>query len=402
MKILVVNAGSSSFKYQVIDMTTKTPLCQGLVECIGAEMGKLIHTIHPTTDKKEKLVFEDRYANHLHGFEKVIELLSDPSIGVISSVEEILAVGHRTVQGGEDLQQSCIVTPKVLQAIKENAKLAPLHNPPQILVIEVAQKLFPHAPSVAVFDTAFHSTMPEYAYLYPLPYELYQKHKIRKYGFHGTSHLYVTKEVARFLGKKQNDVNLVTCHLGNGASATAIKAGKSVDTTMGFTPLEGLMMGTRCGSIDPAIACFLEQTDSITPNDVLDIFNKKSGFMGIAGMTDLRDIHTAVENGDAKAKLALDMFTYRVKLAIGSYMAVIGVTDAIVFTAGIGENDDITRALICKDMEHLGFAIDPQKNAIRSGDIRVISTDNSKIKVIVAPTNEELEIAEQTMACVKS
>ena len=401
MKILVVNAGSSSFKYQVIDMTTKTPLCQGLVECIGAQMGKLTHTIHPTTEKKEKLVFEDRYATHLDGFQKVIELLSDTSIGVISSVEEIAAIGHRIVQGGEALQEACIVTPHVLSILKESAKLAPLHNPPQILVIEVAQKLFPHAPSVAVFDTAFLATMPEYAYLYPLPYDLYTKYKIRKYGFHGTSHLFVTKAVAAYLNKRQDEVNLVTCHLGNGASATAVQRGKSIDTTMGFTPLEGLMMGTRSGSIDPAIPCFLQNEESLTPDQTVDILNKKSGFMGIAGMTDLRDIHKAVEEGNAKAKLALDMFAYRVKLAIGSYIAVIGTIDALVFTAGIGENDDITRALICANLEHLGIEIDKEKNAIRSGDIREINTANSTVKVIVAPTNEELEIAEQTLSCIK-
>lgn len=401
MKILIVNAGSSSFKYQVIDMQTKTPLCQGLVECIGADLGKLTHTIHPTTEKKEKLVFEDRYATHLDGFEKVIELLSDSSIGVISSVEEIAAVGHRVVQGGEQLQQACIVTPHVLEILKENAKLAPLHNPPQILVIEVAQKLFPHAPSVAVFDTAFHATMPQHAYLYPIPYELYTQYKIRKYGFHGTSHLFVTKAVAHYLGKKQDEVNLITCHLGNGASATAVQRGKSIDTTMGFTPLEGLMMGTRSGSIDPAIPSFLENEQSLTPNQVLDILNKKSGFMGIAGMTDLRDIHKAVEEGNDKAKLALDMFTYRVKLAIGAYIAVVGSIDAVVFTAGIGENDDITRALICANMEHLGITIDAEKNAIRSGEIREINLPNAPVKVLVAPTNEELEIAEQTLCCIK-
>ena len=401
MKILIVNAGSSSFKYQVIDMNIKTPLCQGIVECIGTSSGKLTHTIHPTTEKKEKLIFEDRYPTHLDGFQKVIELLSDTSIGIISSVEEIEAVGHRVVQGGEALQQSCIVTPHVLEILKENAKLAPLHNPPQILVIEVAQKLFPHAPSVAVFDTAFHATIPEYAYLYPLPYELYKKYKIRKYGFHGTSHLFVTKAVAQYLGKSQHDVNLVTCHLGNGASATAVQRGKSIDTTMGFTPLEGLMMGTRSGSIDPAIPCFLEGVESLSPEQILDIFNKKSGFMGIAGMTDLRDIHQAVEEGNTKAKLALDMFTYRVKLAIGSYIAIIGEIDALVFTAGIGENDDITRALICSNMTHLGITIDPKKNSIRSGELREINTSNSPVKVIVAPTNEELEIAEQTLSCIK-
>lgn len=401
MKILVVNAGSSSFKYQVIDMNTKIPLCQGLVECIGSDEGILTHTIHPTTEKKEKLVFNDRYATHLHGFEKVIELLSDSSIGVISSVEEIAAVGHRVVQGAEALQQSCIVTPQVLQTLKDIAHLAPLHNPPQILVIEVAQKLFPHAPSIAVFDTAFHATIPQHAYLYPLPYELYTKHKIRKYGFHGTSHLFITKAVAQYLGKAQHDVNLITCHLGNGASVTAVQKGKSIDTTMGFTPLEGLMMGTRSGSIDPAIPSFLEQSESLTHVQVVDILNKKSGFLGIAGMTDLRDIHKAVEEGNEKATLALHMFTYRVKLAIGAYMAITGEIDAVVFTAGIGENDDITRALICKDMEHIGIEIDSAKNALRSGDVRDISTANSKIKVIVAPTNEELEIAEQTLVCIK-
>lgn len=399
MKILVINSGSSSFKYQVIDMEKKIPLCQGIVECIGAQKGMLSHTIHPTTDAKEKFAYEESFATHLEGFERVIALLTDSQKGVIQSTDEISAVGHRVVQGGEECTASVVVDDKILDILRNNARLAPLHNPPQIVGIEAAQKLFPHAPSVAVFDTAFHATMPAYAYRYPIPNEYYDKYKIRKYGFHGTSHKYVTKAVAAFLGKRETEVNLITCHLGNGASVAAVRNGKSIDTTMGFTPLEGLMMGTRCGSIDPAIVPFLQETLGLSADAVNTILNKKSGFEGIAGMTDLRDIHAAIEKNNTLAQLALAMFAYRVKLSIGAYLAALGTkADAVVFTAGIGENDDITRAHICSDMEHLGIAIDPARNAQRSGEVRSISKVNTAIPVIVAPTNEELEIAEQTMA----
>ncbi|MGL4721710.1 MAG: acetate kinase [Desulfovibrionaceae bacterium] len=400
MNIFVINSGSSSFKYQLIDMDKKKALCSGAVECIGDPNSFLTHKQYPDTDKEKKYREEGSFINHEVAMKRVIELLSDKEHGVIESVQEVDAVGHRVVQGGEKLKETTLMDEHSLKIVKEIMMLAPLHNPVQIIGIEITKRLLPHAPSVAVFDTAFHTTIPEYAYMYPLPYSLYEKHAIRKYGFHGTSHMYVSREGARFLGRKLEATKSIVCHLGNGSSVAAVKNGKSIDTSMGFTPLDGLMMGTRCGSIDPAISSFLVEQCDISEKEVNVLYNKESGFKGICGMSDLREVMAAVESGDTRAKLASDMFAYRVKLFIGGYMAALNGIDALLFTAGIGENCHELRESICADLDHLGIILDLEKNGIRSSEIRCISTKESKIPVLVVPTNEELEIAEQSMALI--
>ena len=401
MKVLVINAGSSSFKYQLRDLSSNTVLCSGLVERIGEPMGRMVHKIAPDSEAEEKLVTDRPFQTHVEGMKAVVALITDPEKGVIKSKDEINAIGHRVLMGGQDLTHSVIVDQKIKDIIREWFPLSPLHNPANLAGIEVAEELFPGVPNVAVFDTEFHATMPEKAFMYPLPYELYEKYHIRRYGFHGTSHRYVTRATAEFLGKPLDQVNLITCHLGNGCSITAVRGGKCVDTSMGTTPLEGLMMGTRCGSIDPALVPFLIKEEGLSTQEADTLMNKKSGFKGICGVSDMRDIHVAVEKGDERAKLALDMFVYRIIKTIGSYIAVLGHIDGIVFTAGIGENDDITRALICAGLsEAFGVALDEKANAVRSGEARFISTDESRIPLLVVPTNEELEIAMTTMRLV--
>ena len=401
MNVLVINAGSSSFKYQLLDLTSQNVLCSGLVERIGEPMGRMVHKIAPDSEAEEKLTTDRPFQNHVEGMKAVVAMITDPEKGVIKSKDEINAIGHRVVMGGEAIKESVIVDQKVKDIIRECSALSPLHNPANLAGIEVAEELFPGVPNVAVFDTEFHATMPREAFMYPLPYEVYEKHRVRRYGFHGTSHRYVTRTAAEFLGKPLDQVNLVTCHLGNGCSITAVRGGKSVDTSMGATPLDGLMMGTRCGEIDPALVPFLMEKEGLSANEADTLMNKKSGLKGICGVSDMRDIHAAVEKGDDRAKLALDMFVYRIIKTLGAYIAVLGHVDGIVFTAGIGENDNIIRALICKGLsEAFGVTLDEKVNDVRSGDVRTISTSESRIPVLVVPTNEELEIAMTTMRLV--
>ncbi|SIO08613.1 acetate kinase [Halodesulfovibrio marinisediminis] len=396
MNVLVINSGSSSLKFQLINMESETALCSGLVERIGQEMGKLVNKLAPDTDDERKVVIDEPFADHETAMKRVVELLTDEKDGVIKDKSEINAIGHRVLLGGEEIKESVKVTDEVKDIIRKYIPLGPLHNPANLAGIEVCEHLFPGVPNVGVFDTEFHQTMPEKAFLYPLPYELYEELRIRRYGFHGTSHRFVAKRAAKFLGKAPEDLNLVICHLGNGCSMSAVKAGKCVDTTMGITPLEGLMMGTRCGDIDPALVPFIMDRKGLTGAEVDTLMNKQSGLYGICGMSDMRDIHAAVEKGDTKAKTALDMFVYRIKKYVGSYIAALGNVDAIVFTAGIGENDDIVREMVCADMELFGIKIDTEENATRRGIERSLN-DGGKTEVLIIPTNEELEIAQATV-----
>lgn len=397
MKILVINCGSSSFKYQLLDMASRAVLCSGLVERIGAAMGSLTHKKAPGTDGERKVTEENPFPDHTAGMTRVLDLITAPDSGVIANLSEIAACGHRVVQGGEEFNTSTRIDGRVLEAIRALSPLAPLHNPAAIQGIEVIMKLLPHCPSVAVFDTEFHATMPPSAFMYALPYELYEKHRVRRYGFHGTSHRYVAQQAAKFLGRPEADCNVITCHLGNGSSITAVRGGKCVDTSMGLTPLAGVIMGTRCGDIDPAILAYLGKQTGMGLDDIDSMLNRKSGLCGICGMNDMRDLHSAREKGDKKAILAFDMFCHSIRKYIGAYYSVLGRVDALVFTAGIGENDNHARAGICAGMENLGFAVDSAKNDKRSGDVRDISAEGGRIPVLVIPTNEEIAIAEATM-----
>lgn len=391
MKILVINCGSSSLKYQLIDMQNEEALAIGLVERIGIEGSILTQKANG-----EKYVIETPMKDHQVAIELVLDALKDEKHGVIKSMDEISAVGHRVVHGGEKYAHSVVVTDEVMKNLEECAKLAPLHNPANIIGINACKALMPSTPMVVVFDTAFHQTMPESAYIYALPYEAYTEHSVRRYGMHGTSHKYVSDKVAEVMGKNIEDLKIITCHLGNGASLTAVKNGKSIDTSMGFTPLEGLVMGTRCGDIDPAIVPYLMKEMNISAAEVDTLMNKKSGVLGISGVSsDFRDIEGAAKAGNHRAALALDVFHYRVKQYIGAYSAAMNGVDVIVFTAGLGENSIASRAEICKDMEYLGVKLDEERNNVR-GKIAEISAADSKVKVFVIPTNEELMIARDT------
>jgi acetate kinase len=398
MNVLVINCGSSSFKYQLIDMDREAVLSSGLVERIGEAGGSLTHKVAPGTDQERKFPLERSFPDHTAGMNAVMDLLVDPEKGVLASLADIHAVGHRVVMGGEAIRASCLMDDKEKRLVTELSSLAPLHNPANLQGIEVAQALLPHAPSVGVFDTEFHATLPPKAFMYALPYSLYEEQRIRRYGFHGTSHRFVSQAGARFLGKDPESFNAVTCHLGNGCSITAVENGRSVETSMGLTPLEGVVMGTRCGDIDPAIPLVLGRRKNLdfTALDVL--LNKDSGLKGVCGMNDMRDIHAARARGDAKAQLAFDMFCHGIRKYIGAYSAVLGRLDALIFTAGIGENDDLARAAICADLGILGIAVDPARNALRSAETRLISPDKSPVPVLVVPTNEELAIAQETVA----
>lgn len=400
MKVLVINCGSSSFKYQILEMPQGETLCSGLVERIGDAMGSLVHKVIKNGEEK-KYPFEQPFPDHTAGMHAVVKLLTDPEMGVIKDLSEITAVGHRTVQGGERFINACVVGDEEKQAIRDLSPLAPLHNPANLQGIEVAQKLFPNAPSVAVFDTEFHATMPPQSYIYAIPYEYYEKYRVRRYGFHGTSHQYVSETAAAFLGKKIEEFNCITLHLGNGSSMAAVKNGKCFDTSMGMTPLAGLVMGTRCGDIDPALHPYLMGNTGMDIKQLDDVLNKQSGLKGLCGMNDMRDIHAAREKGDKAAILAFDVFAHRIRSYLGSYYAVLGRVDAIIFTAGIGENDNIARAAVCKDLDHLGIAIDSAVNDKRSCDVRNISAAGSRIPVLVVPTNEELAIAKATLRVLK-
>jgi len=393
MKVLVINCGSSSLKYQVIDMENENVLAKGLVERIGIPGSVLKHE----ATGKEKVTIEDEMQDHKIALEHVIKAILNPAHGAIKDISEITAVGHRVVHGGEKFSASVKIDEDVKKAVEECIELAPLHNPPNLIGINACEEILPGVPMVGVFDTAFHQTMPKSSYLYGLPYEYYEKYKMRKYGFHGTSHKYVSQRTAELLGKNPEDINIITCHLGNGASVTAIEKGKSVDTSMGLTPLQGLIMGTRCGDIDPAIVTFLMEKENLSISQINDVMNKKSGVLGISGVSsDFRDIEQAAADNNERAKVALETYYKTVKKYIGSYMAEMGSLDAIIFTAGLGENSSEARAEICKDMQALGIEVDSEKNNVR-GKEQIISSDASKIKVLVIPTNEELMIARETL-----
>lgn len=397
MKVLVINCGSSSLKYQLINMENEETLAQGLVERIGLDGSNLVQKVNGNKHKVEA-----EMNNHKEAMKHVLDALVDSEYGVIKKLDEISAVGHRVVHGGERYLKSVVINDKVMKDLEECVKLAPLHNGPNIVGIEACKALMPDIPMVVVFDTAFHSTMPEKAFLYALPYEFYEKNHIRKYGFHGTSHKYVSRKVAEVMHKKVEDLKIISCHIGNGASVTAIKGGKSIDTTMGFTPLDGLVMGTRCGSIDPSIVTYLITDLGYTAEEVNEIMNKKSGVKGITNISsDLRDIkEAAYKHGDKRAQLALDIFAYKIKLQIGAYAAALNGPDVIVFTAGIGENSWETRIDILEDLEYMGVKLDKERNKVM-GEIAQISTDDSKVKVYVIPTNEELMIAKETLDLLK-
>jgi acetate kinase len=392
MIILVVNCGSSSIKYQLFNMADESVLAKGLVERIGLEGSVLTH--QPAG--KEKVVLNADIQNHSIGIRMVLDALTNPGHGVLKSMKEINAVGHRVVHGAEKFADSVLITPQVMDALEECIDLAPLHNPPNILGINACTELMPGVPQVGVFDTAFHQTMPKYAFLYGLPYEAYEKYGVRRYGFHGTSHRYVSQRAGELMKEHMSNLRIITCHLGNGASIAAVKHGKSVDTSMGFTPLEGLVMGTRCGEIDPAILTYLMKKEGMTPDQVDTYLNKKSGVLGVSGISsDFRDIEEAAKEGNERAQLALDVFAYKVRKYIGGYVAAMGGVDAIVFTAGLGENSITMREKICQGLEFLGTRIDPAKNNIR-GKAAEISVDGAKVKIFVIPTNEELVIAKDT------
>lgn len=393
MKVLVINCGSSSLKYQLIDMTTESVLATGLVERVTFTDG--IITMKRFDGKKYTAEHQD-YPNHKIALHAAIATLLDPEYGVIKSVSEINSVGHRVVHGGEKFTSSVLIDEEVEKAIRDTFELAPLHNPPNMMGIEAAIELMPGVPNVAVFDTTFHTTLPKYAYIYALPYEMYEKYGIRKYGFHGTSHLYVSKRAAAMLGKPIEETKIITCHMGNGSSIAAVKGGKSVETTMGFTPLEGVAMGTRCGSIDPAVVPFMMEKEGLSTREVDTLMNKKSGVLGISGVSnDFRVLDEAASNGNDRAELALEVFAYKVKKVIGEYSAVLDYPDAIVFTAGIGENSATIRNRILSGLENFGIKIDQEKNKIRGQEID-IATPDSKIRILVIPTNEELTIARDT------
>lgn len=392
MQILVVNNGSSSIKYQLYRMSDRQVLAKDTVERVGNSSSFLKHQ-DPTG---ETITITQVIPDHKHGMKLVLDYLTDPQYGAIQSMNEITAIGHRVVHGGELFKESTLIDDNVIEGIQAVSQLAPLHNPHNLTGIKVCTELIPEKPQVAVFDTVFHQTMDASAFMYALPYRYYQDYKIRKYGFHGTSHKYVSQRAAELMGKSLSELKLITCHLGNGASITAVKNGKSVDTSMGFTPLEGLMMGTRCGDLDPAIIPYLLKTEKIDPASLDRIMNYESGLYGISGLSnDLRDIEKAAAEGNQRAQLALDMYIHRIRKYIGSYLFILGGADAIVFTAGVGENQSNIRQKICADLQWLNIHIDQESNQIRSEE-KCISTKDSSIEVWVIPTNEELMIAEET------
>ena len=394
MKILVVNCGSSSIKYQFIDMESRDVLAEGIAERIGEETALFTYKSEKYTVKKRQMEIE----NHEQGLQLIIDSLLDSTNGVIEDKNEIDAVGHRLVHAGENYSDAVVITDHVVEVMRVCVSLAPLHNPANLKGIAAVKANMPDVPQCGVFDTAFHQTMPQHAFLYPLPMDFYKVHKIRRYGFHGTSHKYVSMQAAEFLGKKLEDLKIITCHLGNGASITAIDGGKSVDTSMGLTPLEGLMMGTRCGDIDPAIPIHMQQNLGLGEDEVNGILNKKSGMLGLSGVSnDMREIEDEIlKNDNATARLALDVYCYRIKKYIGAYFAGMNGLDVLIFTGGVGENMAIMREQVCANMEALGIKLDLEANAKFSGDIELLSTPDSRVTVLKVPTNEELMIALET------
>lgn len=396
MNILVINCGSSSLKYQLIDSETEKVLAKGLCERIGID-GALTH--EPAG--KDKIKTTPAMPDHKVAIQLVIDSLTDAENGVVASLDEISAVGHRVVHGGEKFTSSCVITDEVIKEIEACNVFAPLHNPAALIGINACRELMPSLPMVAVFDTAFHQTMPAKAYLYAIPHEYYEKYGVRRYGFHGTSHQYVAAKTAEMLGKAPEDLKIIVCHLGNGASVSAVKGGKCVDTSMGLTPLEGLVMGTRSGDLDPAILEFVANQEGLSLAEVMDVLNKKSGVLGLSKVSsDFRDVKAAADAGDEVAAHALEVHRYRVAKYIGAYAAAMNGVDAIAFTAGLGENDGESRAVISEYLGYLGAEIDPERNSIRGEEV-IISTDDSKVKLLCVPTNEELMIARDTAALTK-
>ncbi len=398
MIILVINTGSSSLKYQLLEMAHETVLATGVVERIGEQSARIIHKKHPGQDREETLRLERAVVDHSDGLHQAIALIADDNQGVISSTGKINAIGHRVVQGGESFSKTTLIDDRVITAIRDCNTLAPLHNPANLVGIEVAGQLLPGIPQAAVFDTEFHQTIPPEAFLYPLPYDYYKKIGIRRYGFHGTSHKYVFRQAADDMGRHPGGTNAITLHLGNGCSMAAVQGGRCVDTSMGLTPLAGLMMGTRCGDIDPAVIFHLAGHAGLALGKISKILNNDSGMKGICGSSDMRDIRTLAAKGDKMAILALDMFAYRIKKYIGAYCAVLGRVDVMVFTAGIGENDVQTREEICRGLEGLGIQIDTEANRSLPDCHGPIHKKGSRVQIQVIPTNEELQIARETVA----
>ena len=398
MKILVLNCGSSSIKYALYNMDDKSVMTSGGAERVGLD-GAFVKVKLANGEKKQ--IMHDM-PEHTEGVKFIFSLLTDPEIGVIKSLKEIDAVGHRMVHGGEKFAKSVVITPEVIKAFEEVSDLAPLHNPANLKGIRAVEELMPGLPQVGVFDTAFHQTMPAYSYMYALPYEVYEKFAVRRYGFHGTSHRYVSARVCEFLGVDYTKQRIITCHIGNGGSLAAVKDGKCLDTTMGLTPLEGIMMGTRSGDVDGGAVTFLQKKLGLNPDQMSDLLNKKSGVAGVSGVgSDMRDLEAAVAAGNERAKLATDMYNYKIKKYVGAFAAAMGGVDIIVFTAGVGENQASMRAAVCRDMEFMGVKVDEALNATIRGKEAVISTADSKVKVVVIPTDEELMIASDTAALVK-
>ncbi|EPY12376.1 MULTISPECIES: acetate kinase [Paenibacillus] len=398
MKILVINAGSSSLKYQLYDMQDESVLAAGRVERIGMDSSILIHEPHHTDEITEVSEILD----HTIAIRKVLDKLTDAKVGVVKTINEIEAVGHRVVHGGESFSNSVLVDSEVKAEIRRLFDLAPLHNPAHMMGIKAVETNLPDVPQAVVFDTAFHQTMPQKAYMYAIPKVLYKKHKVRRYGFHGTSHNYVSQRAAEVVGRPLEDLKIITCHIGNGGSLTAVEGGKSIDTSMGMTPLEGLMMGTRSGDLDPAVVPFTMMKEDLTVNEVNSMLNKHSGLLAISGLSsDMREITDAMAEGEPNATLAFEMYVYRLRKYIGSYAAAMDGVDVIVFTAGVGENSIVIREATCEKLTFLGVEIDPELNKIRSKEPRLISTPNSKVQVLVVPTNEELMIARDTYRLVQ-
>ncbi|MCH5312219.1 MAG: acetate kinase [Prevotella sp.] len=395
MKILVLNCGSSSIKYALYNMDDKSVMTSGGAERVGLD-GAFVKVKLANGDKKQ--IMHD-IPEHTEGVKFIFSLLTDPEIGVIKNLDEIDAVGHRMVHGGEKFNKSVLLTDEILKVFEECSDLAPLHNPANLKGVNAVKELMPGLPQVGVFDTAFHQTMPDYAYMYALPYELYEKYAVRRYGFHGTSHRYVSRRACEFLGKDYDSSRIITCHIGNGGSVAAVKNGKCMDTSMGLTPLEGVMMGTRSGDIDGGAVAFIQKKLGLDADGISNLLNKKSGVQGITGISsDMREIDAAAAKGDKKAILALEMYNYRIKKYVGAYAAAMGGADIIVFTAGVGENQTSMRAAVCADMEWMGVKLDKEKNDAARGVEAVISTDDSAVTVVVIPTDEELVIASDTMS----
>ena len=401
MKILVINTGSSSIKYELFDMDNHLAVASGMAEKIGEDTSLIIHKrILPNGESAEKTE-EVLIADHHEGMKRIVDLLVDPELGPIQDKRDISAIGHRVVHGGETFHSTTIIDEEVIAAIRENIPLAPLHNPPNLVGIEVARSVFPDATQVAVFDTAFHQTIPMKAFLYAIPFDMYRKNRVRRYGFHGTSHAYVAQRAANYTGQPLAELNLITIHLGNGASMAAVKLGKCVDTTMGMTPLAGLVMGTRSGDVDPALPFFMANHLGMSLRDIDEVLNKDSGLKGLCGTNDMRDVIEKKNAGDDRARIALEVYAYRIKKYIGAYFAALGSLDVVVFTAGIGENAPYIRELSCSGLNGLGIEIDEERNYGTGSGIREISSQKSTVKVLVIPTDEELEIAQETKAVLQ-